>query len=66
MKLEEMYPDYLSKYSMVTFNENIPYEQAMRKGRAQDERLMEVCSGIESVEDLILEQVYQELKTIVY
>lgn len=41
MDLEKTYPnDYFSKYSMVTFNEDIPYSQAMKKGRAQDKAIL--------------------------
>lgn len=41
MSLEENFPkEYFSKYSMVTFNENIPYADAMKKGRAQDKALL--------------------------
>ena len=33
-KLEHTFPDYFSKYSMVTFREDLPYGAAMRKGNA--------------------------------
>jgi kynurenine 3-monooxygenase len=32
--------DYYSKYSLVTFNENITYEEAMKRGRAQDKAIL--------------------------
>ncbi|MEL6810644.1 MAG: NAD(P)/FAD-dependent oxidoreductase [Bacteroidota bacterium] len=39
--LEEEFPkDYSSKYSLVTFNENIPYSEALRRGRAQDKAIL--------------------------
>ncbi len=39
--LEAQFPnDYNSKYSLVTFNENIPYNEAMRRGRAQDKAIL--------------------------
>ena len=66
MKLEQTYPDYQSKYSMVTFNEDIPFAKAMLKGRAQDEKLMEICSQKDTVDDVIIEKVYEDLKTIFY
>jgi kynurenine 3-monooxygenase len=66
MMLEQTYPEYQSKYSMVTFNEDIPYEHAMLKGRAQDEKLMDICAANESVDNMIIEQVYEDLKTILY
>ena len=38
---EAEFPDeYYSKYSMVTFNENISYDEAMRRGRAQDKAIL--------------------------
>ncbi len=48
MDLEKYFPeDYFSKYSMVTFNENIPYSEAMKKGRAQDKALLNMISDKE-------------------
>jgi kynurenine 3-monooxygenase len=64
MQLEKTFPDYMSKYSMVTFNENIPYASAMNKGRKQDEKLMELCSPVASIEELDIKSVYKELKEI--
>jgi kynurenine 3-monooxygenase len=43
MKLEATYPDYYSKYSMVTFNKDIGYREAMMKGRKQDDLLKKIC-----------------------
>ncbi|WP_271855549.1 FAD-dependent oxidoreductase [Patiriisocius marinus] len=41
MILESQFPDvYSSKYSLVTFNENIGYAEALRKGRAQDKAIL--------------------------
>ncbi len=41
MELERKFPEeYFSKYSMVTFNEDIPYHIAMLKGRAQDKAIL--------------------------
>jgi kynurenine 3-monooxygenase len=66
MKLERSFKLYRSKYSMVTFNENIPYEHAMKKGRAQDEKLMKICKEIETVNEIDLKQLYKELKKLDY
>lgn len=44
MQLEQQFPDYYSKYSLVTFQPNLPYEQAMQRGRKQDELLLEMCA----------------------
>ncbi len=38
---EAEFPEaYSSKYSLVTFNEHITYEEAMKKGRAQDKAIL--------------------------
>ncbi len=45
MALEKTFPtEYFSKYSMVTFNENIPYHKAMLKGRAQDKAILNMIT----------------------
>jgi len=46
MDLEKHFPaHYFSKYSLVTFNEHIGYEEAMKKGRAQDKALLNLIAG---------------------
>lgn len=64
MQLEKTFEGYQSKYSMVTFNEHIPYSDAMNMGRKQDDKLMEICAGVQSVDELNIESVYNELKEI--
>ena len=44
MQLEQQFPDYYSKYSLVTFQPKLPYKQAMKQGRKQDELLLKMCS----------------------
>ncbi|MCP5061004.1 MAG: FAD-dependent monooxygenase [Ignavibacteriae bacterium] len=45
MALEENFPDdYSSKYSLVTFNENIGYHEAMTRGRAQDKAILNMIA----------------------
>jgi kynurenine 3-monooxygenase len=44
MQLEQKFPDYYSKYSLVTFRPQLSYEEAMKKGRLQDKLLLELCS----------------------
>ena len=56
-RLEQAFPDYFSKYSMVTFREDLPYSIAKEKGNAQDKMLMEICANIETVSDLDLNYV---------
>ncbi len=38
----ELPTEYSSKYSLVTFEENIPYHQAMQRGRAQDKAILQL------------------------
>lgn len=48
MDLERTFPTaYFSKYSLVTFNEDIGYHEAMTRGRAQDEALLSMVKGNE-------------------
>lgn len=44
MELERTFPDYYSKYSLVTFRPELPYHEAMILGRKQDEILLEMCA----------------------
>ncbi|MCS6864111.1 MAG: FAD-dependent monooxygenase [Gemmataceae bacterium] len=50
--LEERYPEqFISKYAMVSFH-RVPYVQALQRGRIQDRVLMELCSRVNSLEEL--------------
>lgn len=74
MALEHGFPkEYSSKYSMVTFNENMPYADALKKGRAQDKALLNMIAdkNIETRDNIakhelfrILEKVETETKEI--
>ncbi len=69
MALEKEFPDdYSSKYSLVTFNENIGYRAAMLRGRAQDKAILNMLTDkkIDVNGDLkdILRQVKQETEAI--
>jgi kynurenine 3-monooxygenase len=68
---EEHFPDrYNSKYSLVTFNENIPYSIAMRRGRAQDKAILNLLNDGELTKDMSLkdklELVIRETKEILH
>ena len=63
MKLESNYPTYFSKYSLVTFREDLPYSLAMKKGRAQDQFLLDLC---ESDRDIPLDQLLVEISQVSY
>jgi len=63
MAFEKTFPDhYSSKYSLVTFNENVSYHDAMTRGRAQDKAILNMLAdgAITEVENLSNEK----LKTI--
>ena len=62
-KLEQTFPDYFSKYSMVTFREDLPYTVAGGKGSAQDKLLMEICANVENVNEI---DVFEVIKKIGY
>ncbi|RMG25640.1 MAG: FAD-dependent monooxygenase [Bacteroidetes bacterium] len=58
--LEQQFPDYYSKYSLVTFRPDLPYREAMRLGRRQDELLLELCSQ-QAPEEMDLQAVHAQL-----
>lgn len=62
MQLEQTYPDYFSKYSMVTFQPDMGYEEAMIKGRKQDEYLLSLYT--EKNNNLDLEEIYRGVKNV--
>ena len=61
-RLEQTFPGYFSKYSMVTFREDLPYLTAKQKGNAQDKLLMEICANINNVNEIDLNEVVERLK----
>jgi len=69
MALEKEFQNqYYSKYSLVTFNENIGYRQAMLQGRAQDKAILnmltdKVISSEDNLKD-ILDKVNAETEAI--
>ena len=63
MDLEKTFPtEYSSKYSLVTFNEQIGYDEAMKRGRAQDKALLHMIGGEET--HTHLEMTKEELKVV--
>jgi kynurenine 3-monooxygenase len=61
-RLEQNIPDYFSKYSLVTFREDVSYHEAMTLGRKQDELLMQLCRETEDVGTLDLDAVLMSLR----
>ncbi|OEK09045.1 kynurenine 3-monooxygenase [Flavivirga aquatica] len=74
MAFEKIFPsEYSSKYSLVTFNDNIGYKKAMLKGRAQDKAILNMLAdGDILISDdikenelkIILEKVKNQTKAI--
>jgi kynurenine 3-monooxygenase len=65
-RLEQTYPDYFSKYSMVTFREDLPYSVAQERGNKQDNLLMWICARVEDTTKLDLELVMNQIRQIKY
>ncbi len=67
MQLEEQFPEaYFSKYSMVTFNEDIGYNEAMTKGRAQDKAILNMIADgeVSTTLNLTKEELREMLKKV--
>ena len=64
MKLEQTFPDYFSKYSLVTFREEIPYSEAMKRGNAQNALLMDICSDIADINEVDLNNLSEKIKAL--
>ncbi len=60
MKLEETFPDYYSKYSLVTFRPLIGYDEAMTLGRKQDKLLLKMCSD-PTYDTIAIEEFHRQL-----
>ena len=69
MAFEKAFPNqYSSKYSLVTFNENIGYNTAMKKGRAQDKALLnliadkKIATSLDDMTEKELENLFEKVK----
>ena len=67
--LEKGFPnDYSSKYSLVTFNENIGYREAMLRGRAQDKAILnllsdrDISTALDMTDKVILKAILEKVK----
>ena len=63
MQLEQQFEDYSSKYSLVTFQPDLSYHEAMLKGRNQDDLLLQMCQR-EDFENIPLEEFYNRVKSM--
>ena len=64
MQLEQTYPEYYSKYSLVTFKPELGYLQAMTQGRNQDRFLLNICDKATDISEINIEEVFNQLKAI--
>ena len=62
--LEEKYPEYYSKYAMVTFRPDISYYDAMVRGRRQDDFLISYCSNKLDFSSAELDDVFHSLQSL--
>ncbi len=63
-RLEQTFPDYFSKYSMVTFRQDLPYSIAKQKGNAQDKLLMEICAKVDDASKIDVYEVMEKVQEI--
>ena len=67
MALETALPNtYFSKYSMVTFREDMGYNQAMLVGRAQDKAILNMIENKAFDLNLPIESIYETIKKETY
>ena len=60
--LEENFPEeYYSKYSMVTFKEDMGYDEAKKIGNAQDKALLNLIAD-EKIEGLTIKEIFELVK----
>jgi len=62
--LEQTYPDYFSKYSLVTFREDLPYSVAKERGNLQDRLLMSISAAHEDPNMLDLNSVMESIRNL--
>ena len=63
MRLETQLPEaYFSKYSMVTFREDMGYNEAMVLGRAQDKSILKMIEKKQINLNSPIEELYEKIK----
>lgn len=62
LKMEKEIPGFSSKYSMVTFREDLRYSEAISQGRKQDKLLMELVGGLDNPDVTDVRQLYEALQ----
>lgn len=64
MQMEQEYPEYYSKYSLVSFKPEMSYEEAMKKGRAQDDLLLSICHEVDDIAEIDKEDLLRKIKAV--
>jgi kynurenine 3-monooxygenase len=64
LRLETEYPDYYSKYGLVTFRPDLDYHQAMTLGRRQDDLLMDLAASIDDPKAANLSAIYDQVMAL--
>jgi len=64
LKLEQEFPLYYSKYSLVTFREDLPYHIAKERGRKQDIMLMDIAANNKYIDNINLHEIYIKLNQL--
>ena len=64
LKMEETFPDFDSKYSLVTFRDDVTYHDAKKRGEHQDAILLDICSHYSNVDEIDVNEAYSKLKEL--
>ncbi len=64
LELEKNHEEYFSKYSLVTFREDVPYSTAMQLGREQDRFLLKLAEDKKEVEDFDQIAIMKKVKAL--
>jgi kynurenine 3-monooxygenase len=64
MQLEQAYPEYYSKYSLVTFKPELGYHEAMVQGRNQDKFLLNIVDSVSNISELDIKAVFEQMQAL--
>ena len=62
LAMEKHIPEFSSKYSMVTFREDLRYSEAIRRGRKQDTVLMHLCASVDDPAAVDIRQFFADFE----
>jgi kynurenine 3-monooxygenase len=66
LKMEEKYSDFDSKYSLVTFRDDVEYQTAKHQGAKLDNYLLDICKVVEDIDAIDMDSVYENVKDNIY